>query len=356
MMRKKFYSILKYALFLGLGIFLIWWQISKMTELQKVQFEESLKSAHYIYLIPILIMAILSHLSRALRWKIMLEHMGYYPSTSNTFYATMTGYFANNFVPRAGEVMRCTMLAKYEKIPFAKAFGTVIVERLFDLVCYISIIIITFLIQIQTVSNFISEKLDAIAPKKFSISPWLIVAAIIVVIILLYFSFKWGYKKYGNLGIVQKINQITKGLNEGLLTIIRLKKRKAFLFYSLLIWTMYFFQIYIGFNALNITSGLGIGAALSVLSLSTLAMIISPGGIGAFPVAVQQVLLIYHVDNISFGWLIWGANTGIIILLGIISFLLLHFKNKNETDKQHSGEDLTRAGNSEASETMAVKK
>ena len=327
-----------------------------MTAFQKVQFVESLKNAHYIYLLPILILAILSHLSRAIRWKIMLEHMGYHPSTSNTFYATMTGYFANNFVPRAGEVMRCTMLTKYEKIPFSKTFGTVIVERLFDFVCYIGIIIITFLIQIKTVSTFITEKMDALVPQKFSISPWIITAVVIGVIILLYLILKWGHKKLGHLGIVKKINQISKGLKEGFLTIIHLKKRKAFLFHTFFIWTMYVLQIYIGFNALNITSGLGIGAAFSVLSLSTLAMIISPGGIGAFPVAVQQVLLIYHVDNISFGWLIWGANTGIIILLGIISFLLLHFKNKNETDKQHSRTDFRRSGNSETSEAVAVKK
>ncbi len=354
-MRKKIFSILKYALFLGIGVFLIWWQISKMTELQKLQFVESLKNAHYIYLLPILIMAILSHLSRAIRWKIMLEHMGYHPFTSNTFYATMTGYFANNFVPRAGEVMRCTMLAKYEKIPFTKAFGTVIVERLFDFVCYIGIIIITFLIQIQTVSDFIKEKMDAIVPQKFFISLWLIAAVVIAVILISFFIIKWGHKKFAHLGIVKKINQITKGLKEGLLTIIHLKKRKAFLLHTLFIWTMYVLQVYVGFNALNITSGLGIGAAFSVLTLSTLAMIISPGGIGAFPVAVQQVLLIYHVDNISFGWLIWGANTGIIILLGITSFLLLHFKNKNETDKQHPRADLRRSGSSEASETVAIK-
>lgn len=355
-MKEKIFSILKYTLFLGIGIFLIWWQISKMTDFQKVQFVESLKSAHYIYLLPILIMAILSHLSRALRWKIMLEQMGYHPSVSNTFYATLTGYFANNFVPRAGELMRCTMLTKYEKIPFAKAFGTVIVERLFDFVSYVVIIIITFLIQIQTVSDFISEKMEAIIPQTFSISPWLIGAIIFAVLLISYFITKWAYKNFGHYSIVKKIKQIIEGLKEGFLTIIHLKKRKEFFFHTVFIWTMYLLQIYVGFNALNITSELGIGAAFSVLSLSTLAMIISPGGIGAFPVAVQQVLLIYHVENISFGWLIWGANTAIIILLGIMSFTLLHFKNKNETDKQHPGTNFRRAGNTETSSSVAIKK
>ena len=124
--------------------------------------------------------------------------------------------------------MRCTMLTKYEKIPFSKTFGTVIVERLFDFACYIGIILITFLIQIKTVSNFITEKMDALVPQKFSISPWVIAAVVIGVIAFIYLILKWGHKKLGHLGIVKKINQITTGMKEGFLTIIHLKKRKAF--------------------------------------------------------------------------------------------------------------------------------
>lgn len=353
-MRKKIFSVLKYVLFLGIGVFLIWWQISQMTELQKVQFTESIKNLHYIYLVPIIGMAILSHWSRALRWKLLLGHMGYHPSTSNTFYATMTGYFANNFVPRAGEVMRCTMLTKYEKIPFAKAFGTVIVERLFDFVSYLVIILITIVIQISVVREFISEKMDAIFQQS-SGSPWLIIVILLILALTAYFGTKWIFRKFSNTGLIIKVKQIILGLKEGVFTILHLKKRKAFLLHTLFIWTMYALQVYVGFSALDITSHLGIGAALSVLSLSTLAMIISPGGIGAFPVAVQQVLLVYHVDNISFGWLIWGANTIIIITLGLLSFALLHFKNKNETNKQPIVTDITGSGNTQTSEKMAVK-
>lgn len=352
-MSKKIFSALKYLLFLGIGVFLIWWQISKMTELQKVQFADSIRNMHYIYLVPIVGMAILSHWSRALRWKLLLGSMGYHPSTSNTFYATMTGYFANNFVPRAGEVMRSSMLTKYEKIPFTKAFGTVIVERLFDFVCYLVIILITILIQIPIVSEFISDKMDAIFLQS-SGSPWLIIGITIILLLAAYFLTKWVFKKFSNTGVIIKIKLITGGLKEGVFTILHLKKRKAFLLHTLFIWIMYILEVYVGFRALDITSHLGIGAALSVLSLSTLAMIISPGGIGAFPVAVQQVLLVYHVDNISFGWLIWGANTLIIIILGLISFALLHFKNKNETNEKYTGENITGRGNNEATEKMAT--
>ena len=353
-MRKNIFSVLKYLLFLGIGVFLIWWQVGKMTELQKVQFVDSLRNLHYIYLIPIIGMALLSHWSRALRWKLLLESMGYHPSTSNTFYATMVGYFGNNFVPRAGEIMRSSMLTKYEKIPFSKAFGTVIIERLFDFISYLTLIVITILIQIDIVRDFISDKMAAIFQEKTSGSLWILLGFLLILGVIVFFLTKWVLHKFAHTGLVKKVKQIISGLKEGLFTIIHLKKRKAFLLHTLFIWTMYLMQVYVGFRALDITAHLDVGAAFSVLSLSTLAMIISPGGIGAFPVAVQQVLLVYHVDNISFGWLIWGANTTIVIILGLLSFTLLHFKNKNETNKQHNGADIRGPGNNEASEKMAV--
>src|SRR6185437_13190879 len=106
-------------------------------------------------LIPIIIMAILSHISRAIRWKILIEPMGYQPSTANTFYAIMCGYFANTFLPRAGEILRCTLLGRYEKIPVTKLVGTILIERVFDLFCYFLIIVFTILLQLKTVSDFV---------------------------------------------------------------------------------------------------------------------------------------------------------------------------------------------------------
>src|SRR6185312_13469535 len=139
-------------------------------------------------------------------------------------------------------------------------------------------------------------------------------------------------KNYSNHRHIIKLKGIHIGLREGFYSIIRLKKRKVFIFHSFFIWAMYILEIYIGFNALAATSGLGLGAAFSVLSLATLAMIVAPGGIGAFPVAVQQVLLIYSIDNISFGWLMWSVSTGIIIVGGLISFGLLIYNNRKSDE------------------------
>lgn len=333
-MKKKLLSILKYAIFLGIGIFLIWWQFSKMTAVQRVQFEESLRTANYFYIIPITIFAILSHISRAMRWKILIEPMGYFPSTANTFYATMCGYFANTFVPRAGEILRCTLLGRYEKIPVTKLVGTILVERVFDLFCYFLIVIFTILIQIKTVSDFIKKHIAAFTTQKPSVPIWAKISILLVVVLVFIIILKWLFKKHAGHRHIIKIKGLQLSLKEGFYTIIHLKKRKTFIAHTIFIWLMYWLQIYIGFNAISETSGLGIHAALSVLSLSTVAMIISPGGIGAFPVAVQQVLLIYGIDNISFGWLTWAVTTGIIIIAGIICFGLIIYQNKSKDEKK----------------------
>ena len=331
-MKKKIIAILKYLIFLGIGIFLMWWQLSKMTPVQRLQFRDSLQHANYVVILPIIILAILSHISRAIRWKIMIEHMGYRPSTSNTFYATMCGYFANTFIPRAGEILRCTLLARYEKVPVTKLIGTILVERFFDLFCYILIIVFTICIQLNTVSDFIEKKLLLMSDTKAVFPWWVILLMLAAAGILVIIFVKWILKRHSNHRHIIKLRGYHIGLKEGFITILRLKKRKLFLFHTVFIWTMYLLQIYIGFYALSATSGLGIGAALSILSLATLAMIVAPGGIGAFPVAVQQVLLIYSIDNISFGWLMWSVSTGIIIVAGSITFGLLIYSNKKSDE------------------------
>ena len=343
-MKKKIFSVLKYVVFLGIGIFLTWWQLGKMSPIQKIQFKDSLLNAHYIYLIPIFIITILGHISRAVRWKILMEPMGYHPSTSNTFYATMCGYFANTFLPRAGEILRCTLLSRYEKIPVTKLFGTILVERVFDLFCYFFVIIITILIQIETVSDFIKTKIGQITSYKQKIPLWIIILVFLLLAGIIILIAKWILKRYKDHKYIIKLKGIHIGLKEGFTAILHLKKRKKFLAHTIFIWSTYLFEIYIGFSALSATSSLGIGAAFSVLSLATLAMIVSPGGLGAFPVAVQQVLLIYNVDNISFGWLMWGVTTGIIIFVGIICFGLLIFQNKNKNEKKQydKREDIQR--------------
>ena len=332
-MKKNIFTAFKYIFFLGLGIFLTWWQLSKMTSSEWTQFKESLLKAHYIVLLPVFIIAILGHISRAMRWKILIEPMGYRPATSNTFYAVMCGYLGNTFLPRAGEILRCTLLSRYEKIPVTKLFGTILLERIFDLLCYFLFIIITFLIQVEVVSDFIRSKIGLLFNQKRAVPLWAVVLIILFFAGIFVLIVRWTLIRYKNHRYVIKLRGLQVGLKEGFTTILHLKRRPEFIGHTIFIWATYLIEIYIGFSALSATSSLGMGAAFSVLSLATLAMIVSPGGLGAFPIAVQQVLLIYNVDNISFGWLMWGVTTAIILLVGILSFGLLIYQNKNKNEE-----------------------
>lgn len=337
---RKVLSILKYVFFLGVGFFLVWWQFDKMTPLQKSQFGESLKYANYWLLIPIIFLALLSHLSRAVRWKILIRPMGYKPSTANTFYAVMSGYLVNTFLPRVGEVLKCTLLNRYEKIPTNKLIGTILVERVFDLACYIIFIVITILIQIKQVSSFVKKKFFQLEGNNHTIPIWVKLLFIAAVIFLLIRFLKWIFKRFAHHRHINSLKGFHIGIKEGFNAIARLRNRGWFIFHTIFIWSMYLLEINIGFSALSATSHLGMVEACSVLSLASLGMIVSPGGIGAFPLAVQEVLLIYNIDNVSFGWIIWGVSTAIVIVGGLICFglLVITNKKKNETKQTNSSQ------------------
>ena len=342
-MRKRFYSLLQYVIFLGAGIFLIWWQLKSMTAAEKTTFYAALSNANYWLMVPVVFMSLLSHLSRSLRWKLLMEPLNYHPSTKNTFASTMVGYLANAAIPRLGEVLKCSLLARYEKLKIDKLFGTILLERTFDMLCYLVFIGITVLIQINLVGGYVLEKLEK-AGEGAVLPVW---AKLILLVVLLWAVFKgvkWLGKKFPHNKIIVKVGNFISGMAAGFTTIKNLKKRKAFLAHTFFIWAMYLLQIYIGFSALEGTAHLSLKAAFSVLSFATLAMIITPGGIGSFPIFVMETLLIYAIASpvgIAFGWLLWGANTAIVIVAGLLSILLLPYinKHKHEVHTSHTGEN-----------------
>ena len=331
-MRKKIISIVQYVLFLGAGIFLVWWQFTSMDAAGKKEFYEALSNTNYWLLIPVLLMSLLSHLSRAMRWKIIMEPLGYKPSLNNVFAVTMVGYFANSAIPRLGEVLKCSLLAKFEKLKIDKLFGTILVERTFDFVCYLIFIGITVLLQIDLIGNYVSGKLKAIGSGG-GMPIWLKIGIVFVIIIGIVLMLKWLVKKYPTNSLITKLSGFVSGIGAGFKTIRTMKKKRLFLAHTFFIWSMYLLQVYVGFYAMEATDQLSMYAAFSVLSLSTLAMIATPGGMGSFPVFVAQTLLIYGVatpQGKAFGWLLWGANTLIVVIVGLIALLLLPYMNKNK--------------------------
>lgn len=328
-MKSRIWSYLNYLIFLGGGIFLIYWQLSSMTTQEALQFRNAIRNTNYWYVIPIVIMSLSSHISRSMRWKIMMEPMEFKPSLTNTFGSTMIGYMANAAVPRLGEIIKCTLLAKYEKLRVDKLIGSIIVERAFDLVCYLVFILITFLIQVDIIGTTLTSKIQ----KTEDIGIHFIAKSILILIgvIIVLYLFRFLLKKYPQNKWFGKLSQFFSGIMDGLRSIRQIKKRGAFFLHTLFIWSMYLGQIYIGFNGIAETSGLTIQAACSVLTLASLSMILTPGGIGSFPVFVMQTLLLYHISSatgLAFGWVMWGVSTGITLLTGCLFLLLLPFLNR----------------------------
>jgi glycosyltransferase 2 family protein len=343
-MRTKIATYLKYMLFLGAGLLLVWWQLYGMSAEEVNSFKAALKEANYLLVIPVVIMNLTSHLVRSMRWKLLLQPLDYNPSLANTFAVTMVGYLANAAVPRLGEVLKCSMLAKYENLKTEKLIGTIVTERIIDLITYGIFIGITILLQIDLIGNYVKTKLSAIGASTNN-SIWLKLGFVLLVLALIFFVFKWIIKKYPQNIILQKTKTFTQGLIGGITSIKKLKAKNLFIFYTVIIWALYVTQLYIGFKAMESTAGLGFKAACAVLSLSTLAMIVTPNGIGSFPIFVMETLLIYGVATVqgtAYGWLIWGVSTVLIIVAGLVALIALPIinKNKNEIVTSHTKQNI----------------
>jgi glycosyltransferase 2 family protein len=339
-MQKRVIAILQYVIFLGAGIFLVWWQLKDMTAAEETEFYNAFTQANYWLIIPIVFMSLLSHLSRSIRWKYLMEPLSYKPALKNVFSVTMIGYLANSAVPRLGEILKCSFLARYEKMKVEKLVGTIIVERTFDFICFLIFIGITILIQIDVVGGYAQTKILSIGSNA-GIPIWIKIFILFSSIATIIWLVRWLFKKYPGNKVVAGINTFFKGIGEGFRTIKNLRQKKAFLFHTVLIWSLYLLQVYIGFQAMAGTSHLDMKAACSVLTLATLAMIATPGGIGSFPLFVMETLLMYGIASPlgkAFGWLIWGVSTGIIIIVGLACLLIIPYLNrkKNEISKQHT--------------------
>jgi len=329
-MPKKALSLLSYFLTLGLGIFLIWLSVKDLqdADIEKMRFAVS--KANFWLLIPILIMGFLSHWSRAVRWKYLMEPLDLHPRTTNTFFAVMIGYLANLAFPRLGEVLKCTLLAKYEKVPADKLVGTIIAERAFDMLCLLLIFLITFLVQIDFAMDLLGGLNKADNEKAGSGHKLYFILGGALLLIALLFIFR---QRIARLPFFNKVRQIAKNVLSGIMSFRKMKHKAGFVFHTLLIWSMYFGMIMLGFQSIHETSALGINASFSVLSFGSVGMIITPGGLGAYTGLVEKIVSLYGIEkafSVAISWIIWLVPTLIIMLGGGLSMLLLPFYNRNK--------------------------
>lgn len=335
-MNKRLINFVQYVFFLGLGLFLLWLTLRKSDWNSIVR---DLSGARYIFLVPATLMLLLSHFIRALRWKILIEPLGHRPSTQNTFLAVLVGYWANLAVPRLGEVLKCTILARYEKVPADKLVGTIVAERAIDVCSLAVVLLITVLSQYELIGTFSAEIFRKFFSQDGTFSTLRVLMVLLIITAFVIF-FIWMFTRLSHLTFVSKTKDIFKGIWEGLISIRFIKNKALFVLHSVLIWVLYLYSTYMGFFAMQGMSVYGIKGALSALTFGSFGMIIpSPGGIGSFQYAIQQVMILYGVTpekGLSLGMLIWFAQTGIIIIFGTIAFLVIPILNKKkQPDEKH---------------------
>ena len=332
-MRKRLKTILQYSFFLGLGIFLVWWSVKDLTGEDRSHIRTALKNAKYWLIIPVFCVLFLSHYVRARRWRLLIDPLGYKPKQRNVFFAVMIGYLANQAVPRLGEVLKCTVLARYEKVPADKLVGTIILERIIDAVTLLMIFGITIVIQPGIYSQLVDVVFNSTEQTEAKNVSSTLITGIVVGIIVLAIAIwmldkKKTFKDLFNIG-----KRIWLSVWQGLSAIQHLKRRWLFIGLTVVLWSLYLAGGYLGFLAFQETSGYGIKEAFTVLSAGSIGMIITPGGIGAYAYLIQKTMQVYGLNEgiaLAFGWVLWLAQTVVILIGGLISFVLLPYYNKSQ--------------------------
>jgi uncharacterized protein (TIRG00374 family) len=270
---------------------------------------------------------------RAIRWRLLIKSLGYNPSKANTFFAVMIGYIVNQAVLRLGEVMKCTVLARYEKVPADKLVGTIILERLIDAITLVVVLVVTIIIQPSLYDELLATIFHARGAADGKKIPGYVFLLIIFGIVILGIVLWMLIKKKNFNDLVIAIKKIIRRVWEGISAIQHLRKRKLFLLYTVILWALYLGGGYIGFFALQETEHYGIREAFSVLSAGSVGMTITPGGIGGYAYLLEQVMQVYGLSEgvaLAFGWLLWLSNTGVIIIGGLFSFVALPLFNKKK--------------------------
>jgi hypothetical protein len=327
---------LKYLILLLIGIVLLYFAF-KEQDLNLLL--EDLRRAEYVWVFASVLFAYFAHLLRAYRWRMMISSLGHgTPSVINTFYAVLIGYLANLAFPRMGEVSRCGVINKTDQIPIVKLIGTVVAERLIDLLMLGFIIFLAIAIQFGLLSDFLYNNLLIKLTGSEGYFTLLVFASCLLILMLVLFYI---FKKREKLGIWYKIHNFYLDIISGIFSIKAMGNKAGFIAYSILIWLMYGISVYLCFFALKATAELGPVVALSTLVFSSLAMIAPvQGGIGAFHWMVSEGLTIYGIERsegLAFALLLHSSQTLIILITGSISLILLFINSPKKIGNEEAG-------------------
>ncbi|MDB4291998.1 flippase-like domain-containing protein [Maribacter sp.] len=315
-------KILKIALPITLGVFLLWYWYNSTTPSDREQIVFYIKQADLFWVGLSIFLGLLAHVSRAVRWSYMLQPLGYRPKLTNNLLIILMAYFANLGVPRTGEILRATALSTYEGVPFEKGLGTIVTERVIDVIMLLTVILVTLFLQTDIIMGFLQE-----IGLPFNKILLLLTAGVVLMVFFFLFI------KKSNHSIAIKIKGFANGLIDGLLSIFKMKRKWGFIFHTLLIWGCYIGMLWVIKFTVAETLDLSLSQLLVAFVAGAFAMMFTNGGIGLYPIAVSKALAIFGISTISgdaFGWIMWISQTAVVVLFGAISFLVLPLVNKDK--------------------------
>jgi len=323
--KKSLIKLLKIVLPLGIGVYLTWYFYSNLSPEGKAGIPKAFADANYFWVFLSLVMAWLGHMSRAYRWQFLMEPLGYKPKLINLYHSTMIGYVLNFTIPRSGEIGRPGFLAKKENLPFDKVFGTVVAERIIDVIMLLGITFGTSLLVGK-------EVIDGFTKTGGQSGNSYVLYGILALMIL------------GGVAVLvsKKLREFflekVKGMMEGVKTIFTMKKRVAFILHTLFIWATYVLLMWLMALSLNGMESIGIKELMVGFVVGAAAIAITPGGIGLYPLFITAALVYFGYDKdlaSSFSILSWVVQTAFLVVMGVISLFAIDVKfNVMEAEKE----------------------
>ncbi len=334
-MSKNLKKILNITFPIALGSLIIFLFYRQLDAEAIASFQNYFKTANYFWVFAAVLITFISHLSRAMRWQMMIKSLNYNISFSKAFYSLFVNYLVNLGIPRTGEIARCAVLRQYNNIPFDKSFGSLVNERIIDVLILGFVGLMVAIFQFDIFYSFMEKYLFPFVEAKGLDKNYELFIAIAFFLILCLLFFVWLIKK-GKFPLQKKLSNLFSGLKEGIVSISKLEKPLLFVFHSIFIWLMYWLMTYVIFFAVKGGEDVTVMMSLSILFFATFAFILVSGGFGAYPVALGVVLSLYGIDAIignAAGWLLWGGQTLMILTVGAISFFMLSLEKKKNSEK-----------------------
>lgn len=307
---------------MAIGIFFIYLSYQNTTPEDRHNIAKYIQNADYRFVLLSAFFGILSHISRAVRWQYLLAPLGYYPKTINSILAVLIGYFSNLGIPRSGELLRATAMDRYENIPFQKGFGTIIAERVIDLVLLLLCILLAMGLQFDLIADYLNLK--NLNFFQLGLSLIILVSATLL------------FRKFflqSTHPITEKIKQFFQGIWEGMVSIKYMKNKELFVAHTIFIWVLYVLMFWIIKFSIPETENLGLSAMIPAFVVGGLSISATNGGIGIYPYSVSLVLIAFGISkesSLAFGWIMWTCQTLMVVTFGAMAFFALPLVNRQK--------------------------